>query len=216
MRLRFRFFSDGAGGTADGWHLDDIALQGGGPGCLPCDAAHDVDFGYAPPTPQVGTVIAFTGTATGTLPIAYTWDFGDGGAASGITATHAYTAAGTYTITLTAQNCGGPAAAVHTVTVAPACEMVDITAVNPEVAGCTVTFTAGLSGTAPFTYLWDFGDGATSDLPAPSHTYTQTGTYSGTLAVWNCTDTGYDTLPFTVQVECAGPRRAVYLPVVHK
>jgi PKD repeat protein len=300
VRLRFRFESDGLGGTADGWHLDDVVLQGGGPACmppgalvprfdsnspvllgrqayftdtslsnppveawqwdfgdggtatisnpthlyaaagtysvtlvvrnslntasvthtfvvLPCDALQELDFSYTPASPLVGEAVAFTGSATGTLPIAYSWAFGDGGAAAGITATHAYTAAGTYTVTLTAENCAGMATVAHAVTVAAPCANVEALSVTQEVAACTVTFTAALSGTAPFTYLWAFGDGITSTQSVPVHTYAATGTYSGTLDVWNCDGGGHDSLPFAVQVECAAPPEwTVYLPVVFK
>jgi len=184
---------------------------------LPCDAAHDTAFVYAPPAPQIGQAVFFTGTATGTLPIDYSWAFGDGGGAAGTNATYTYTTAGVYSVTLTAENCGGPDTAVQTITVAPPCAPVQIEAVTPTVAGCVVTFTAGLTGSAPFTYLWAFGDGITSTAALPTHTYTQTGTYSGTLDVWNCADAGHDGLAFTVQVECVAPTTwRVYLPVVYK
>ncbi|MCC6279265.1 MAG: PKD domain-containing protein [Saprospiraceae bacterium] len=48
-------------------------------------------------------------------------------------------------------------------------------------------------------WLWDFGDGVTSNLQNPSHVYASPGTYNGTLTVKNecgCTDV----LPFTVIV----------------
>ncbi|MBT8278730.1 MAG: gliding motility-associated C-terminal domain-containing protein [Bacteroidia bacterium] len=38
-------------------------------------------------------------------------------------------------------------------------------------------------GNPPYTYLWDFGDGSTSTLQNPSHTYTSTGPYTVTLTV---------------------------------
>lgn len=45
-------------------------------------------------------------TSTSTNATTYLWDFGDNGTASGPNATHTYTAAGTYTVTLTAGNPG--------------------------------------------------------------------------------------------------------------
>ena len=52
----------------------------------------------------------------------YLWDFGDGGTATGVTpAVHTYSAAGTYTITLTTvDNSSGSAYTTHSVTVTPA------------------------------------------------------------------------------------------------
>jgi PKD repeat protein len=50
----------------------------------------------------VAGTLTFTGSATGGLPpYDFHWDFGDGGTATGQTATHAYQAAGSFTVTLT-------------------------------------------------------------------------------------------------------------------
>ncbi len=56
---------------------------------------------------------------------------------------------------------------------------------------CTSTVTATQQGcgrvnfssstTGNFTYAWTFGDGGTSTLPSPMHTYTVSGTYTATL-----------------------------------
>ena len=49
--------------------------------------------------------VTFTNTTTGSG--GSTWDFGDGNASSDFNASHAYTSAGTYTVKLTAAECGG-------------------------------------------------------------------------------------------------------------
>lgn len=50
--------------------------------------------------------------------------------------------------------------------------------------GTAVGFTASATnGTPPFTYSWDFGDGNTSSLVAPSHTYTANGVYPVKLTI---------------------------------
>ncbi|MDQ7904483.1 ThuA domain-containing protein [Phytohabitans sp. ZYX-F-186] len=64
-------------------------------------------------TPTTGTApvnVEFTGTATdaeGDTPLTYAWDFGDGGTADTLNATHTYTAPGTFTATLTVTDARG-------------------------------------------------------------------------------------------------------------
>ncbi|MEU4676585.1 ThuA domain-containing protein [Micromonospora sp. NPDC023737] len=64
-------------------------------------------------TPTTGTAplaVAFDGTATdaeGDTPLTYAWDFGDGGTASTLDATHTYTSPGTFTATLTVTDSKG-------------------------------------------------------------------------------------------------------------
>ncbi|UKM64132.1 gliding motility-associated C-terminal domain-containing protein [Flavobacteriaceae bacterium GSB9] len=58
----------------------------------------------------------------------------------------------------------------------------------------TLDFTSTTRGGVPpytYTFLWDFGDGATSSLEAPSHTYESTGPYTVSLTVSDTKD--YDT-----------------------
>ena len=53
--------------------------------------------------------------------------------------------------------------------------------------GCVpygINFNATVNTTEPvISYLWDFGNGITSTLPTPSHTYTSQGTYNVSLTV---------------------------------
>ncbi|MDQ3111409.1 MAG: PKD domain-containing protein [Bacteroidota bacterium] len=52
--------------------------------------------------------------------------------------------------------------------------------------GCvpyTVEFQDSSIAGTPMTYQWDFGDGFTSTLPNPTHTYTDTGSYDVTLII---------------------------------
>ncbi len=86
--------------------------------CPTCDPPTGVDFTWAPPNPFVGDLVTFTGSATGTAPLTYAWDFGDGGTASGNPADHTYLAAGDYLATLAVSNACGQSANEHTVTVA--------------------------------------------------------------------------------------------------
>ncbi len=84
-----------------------------------CEPPGGAAFIYAPASPAVGQSVHFTGTVgAGSLPLTYTWAFGDGGTANGQTVTHTYGTAATYGVTLTVANpCGSPASVIHSLTV---------------------------------------------------------------------------------------------------
>ena len=117
---------------------------------------------------------------------AWSWDFGDGNTSFVQNPIHTYTAAGTYTVTLTASNAS----------VEDSMERVDYITVDPPVSAqfsatptrgttpLTVQFT-DLSVGEPTSWLWTFGDGSTSSVQNPSHTYTAAGFYTVTLNVSN-------------------------------
>ncbi len=149
-----------------------------------------------------GATFAATVNADATQPVSVTWDFGDGATASGLTATHIYEQAGTFTATVAADNGRGASTATCMVTVVPACtaaEIVTMTAstMNPD-THTEVRFNANVQGTAPVTYRWDFGDGATSTEANPSHTFARAGTYTVTLEATNCGGTVSRTMTVTV------------------
>jgi plastocyanin len=64
------------------------------------------NFTASPLSVAEGATVTFTDTSTGT-PTAWAWNFGDGSTSSTQNPTHAYTTAGTYTVTLVATNAGG-------------------------------------------------------------------------------------------------------------
>jgi|GEM_PF-1337545 len=156
-----------------------------------CVEPAGADFAWTPESPTVDEVTYFTGTvATGTAPLAYAWDLGDGTMASGQYVTHAYAAAGTYTVLLTVTNDCGEATATYDVVVVEACEApsgVDFTwlPLAPFV-GDTVTFTGTVAGgTEPITLAWAFGDGGTGTGSPVDYTYTVAGTYTVVLTATN-------------------------------
>lgn len=82
----------------------------------------------------------------------------------------------------------------------PGCHACIITAQDSTPAGVT-PFTAQFSscstGEAPLTYLWDFGNGSTSNLPYPLYQYSGPGTYLTCLTITDnsgCTSFTCDTL----------------------
>lgn len=93
------------------------------------------------------------------------------------------TVAGTYTVIVRGSypSAGGPSlcfiydTVVVNVVNCPSCSNVVFTAPSEICVGNPVTFTGLPSCTFGITYVWDFGDGVTSDQPV--HTYTSDGTY---------------------------------------
>jgi uncharacterized repeat protein (TIGR01451 family) len=91
----------------------------------PCTLVEGANLSYSPLTPRVGATVVFTGSATPTdvtLPVTFTWSFGDGAAEIGNPVMHLFpltTTAQTYTVTLTAANVCGQATASKTITLDP-------------------------------------------------------------------------------------------------
>ncbi len=181
----------------------------------PCEPVTEPTFGWTPVTPTVGTAVQFNGAASGTLPIAFDWDFGDGTLGTGSNPTHTYSSADAYTVTMMATNCDGDWVAVsHQVTVT--CE--DITAVmtwmpdTPLVGEQVVLTATATGGTPPITYSWDLGDGTTAVGITVTHAYTASGSYTVTLTVSD----GCSTAAIEDVVVVTPATWSVYLPVVYK
>ncbi|HOT93395.1 MAG TPA: PKD domain-containing protein, partial [Anaerolineae bacterium] len=167
----------------------------------------------------VGTTIFFTDTSTTNAPpiIAWVWDFGDGSApVLTQNAAHAYTRAGTFTVTLTVSDTFGYAdttSGVVTIT-APALVAGFTQSTLSAVVGTTIFFTDTSTTNAPpiIAWAWDFGDGsARAFTQNAAHAYTRAGTFTVTLTV---TDTlGYqDTHAEAIQV--LSGKYAIFLPLV--
>lgn len=153
----------------------------------PGDAPPVADFAAPAVEGRGPLTVAFRDLSTG-VPTSWTWDFGDGASSSAQNPTHTFDALGSYTVSLTAHNRHGSDTATRVDYV-----LVDVI---PPVADFDATPTGGLSpltvqfsdlstGGLPTTWLWDFGDGATSTQPSPSHVYTASGFYTVSLTVTN-------------------------------
>jgi PKD repeat protein len=84
-----------------------------------CTPVGSVDFVWSPFEPEVGDEMTFLASATGTAPISYAWDFGDGDTASGEQVLHFYDSGGVYPVTLTASNACGEQSISHSISIAP-------------------------------------------------------------------------------------------------
>ncbi len=143
------------------------------------------EFEASPVTGTAPLTVIFRDTSKN-LPTNWHWTFGDGATGTGQTVVHTYTGPGSYSVTLAIENPAGK----FTKTFSN-----HITVTTPPKAAFSVDRTSGeLPLTIRFTdestggitsWHWDFGDGSTSTLQNPSHTYTKKGTYTVTLKVEN-------------------------------
>ncbi len=118
--------------------------------------------------------------------LAYLWTFGDGTTSTAANPSHAYTPGGTFTVTLRVTDPGGlfsEDTATATVNRPPVADANGPYAGNE---GQPIVFSSAGSSDPEgqaLTYLWTFGDGATSTAANPSHTYVTGGTFNVTLRV---------------------------------
>jgi large repetitive protein len=142
-------------------------------------------------TENVCSFDARSSTDENPTALTYSWDFGNATTASGAVLTRTYTAANTYTVTLTARDeWGYTGTATQTVTIVEPAGNQPPNAVisEPSCAGLVCNFSSA-SSTDPnigdtITRLWNWGDGTpTSTTTSTSHTFTAAGTYTVTLTV---------------------------------
>jgi PKD repeat protein len=127
----------------------------------------------------------FLNSSTGSIT-SYNWAFGDGTTGTAPSPSHIYSAAGVYTVSLTATGPGGSNTQTRTnyITVTNLSAPVAKFTGSPTsgVIPLTVAFTSSSTGTITG-YAWNFGDGTTSTDQAPSHVYSAAGAYTVSLTV---------------------------------
>lgn len=135
-------------------------------------------------TVKVGETVKFISTSTGN-PSTILYEFGDGSTANVSNPEYQYSTPGTYTVTLTITKDGRTSIDEKTnyITVVPEVGEFDFAAdVVEGFAPFDVKFTE--VGTDNITERrWDFGDGETSNLKNPLHTYKKTGRFNVSLTL---------------------------------
>ena len=164
-----------------GYYCVYVSVQVGGVG-YNCNA----NFTY---NSTANGVVYFNNNSTGGIaPINYAWSFGDGNTGFGSNPLHSYSTSGWY------QVCLG-------MTDATGCYSYHCDSIYVQVTqSCSINFTWQIDstgavafnsnpsgGTAPYSYLWDFGDGTTSTLANPIHNYTSINSLSACLTVTDST-----------------------------
>lgn len=150
--------------------------------------------GCSPLTPAIVNM----STGSGNI---YSWSFGDGATSGQQNPIHTYTVPGTYYTSLNIVNNYGCTAQYNAFTPIIVSEA-DASFTADDLTGCmphTVNFNHTQNGV--YSYVWNFGDGTSSTIQSPSHTYNANGNYQVTLTVTDitgCTDTY--SLPNLIQV----------------
>jgi len=120
-------------------------------------------------------------------PLSFNWDLGDGNNSQDIEPIHTYELPGNYTISLTISDGYSDSETVTAaLTVPNRLPNAVITSRNIAATNYEISFNGSESNDpdgATLTYLWDFGDGATSELESPFHTFTTPGDYTVSLIV---------------------------------
>lgn len=134
--------------------------------------------------------MTFTNLSTGVASM--NWDFGDGTSSSLTNPVHAYSTPGYYTVTLSgiSQTYGCTTQATKTIKVNPGPTSQLSLGPNGGCVELTVQMTNNSTGIV--SQVWNFGDGNSSLLSNPSHTFTTPGSYAVQLIVLDnigCPDT---------------------------
>lgn len=116
----------------------------------------------------------------------YLWLFGDGSTSTQANPSKTFQQLGTYTVTLIATNALG----CRDTLIMNNLIDVNFETANysppPPINACSpFTTSFGIQDNSAVSFLWDFGDGTTSTLPNPNHTYTEAGTYIVSLLINN-------------------------------
>jgi gliding motility-associated-like protein len=129
----------------------------------------------------------FQGQNTSTGSQTYSWNFGDGNTSTQTNPSHNYAGLGPWVVTLIATDTicnGSDTISMNIQFTNPTAPVADFQ-VNQQ-PNCDFIIADFLNNSQNCnTYLWNFGDGNTSTLANPSHTYSNPGNYNITLTVYD-------------------------------
>jgi PKD repeat protein len=177
-----------------------IVITGPPPGC-------QAGFTYTL-DPATG-LFTFNNTSSAPPNSNYFWQFGDGTTSTAQNPQHSYTAPGIYYACLTISNSGAGCQSTFCdsvyVNFQPGC--------NANFAwngsgGNVINFTNQSTGTYT-SQIWSFGDGSTSTVSNPAHTYPGPGTYTVCLSIFDSLTSCFDSTCQSITVG-GGPCQASF------
>jgi gliding motility-associated-like protein len=139
------------------------------------------------------TDLSMAGSGTIT---SWSWDFGDGSVSTLANPSHVYTSAGNFAVTLRITNSFGCVKTFSKTNYIQVGNGVKADFINTSAGQCTapvtINFTNTSVGPGSLNYTWNFGDGISSNLSNPVHTYSNPGSYTVSLVTVSpqgCRDT---------------------------
>jgi PKD repeat protein len=155
-------------------------------GYITVGLAPNADFDALYAYNLVPTTVAFRDHSTGTTPMNYLWEFGDGATSTEQNPSHNYIRKGLYTVKLTVTNAYGSSTETKenyiAIGLAPNADFsAEPTTGNMPLA---VAFTDRSTG-HPTSWNWNFGDGKESSGQNPVHMYWTSGEFTVTLTASN-------------------------------
>ncbi len=160
-----------------------------------------------------GSNLAFNASSSTGANLSYAWAFGDGGTATGAQASHAFTNADDYTVTLTVtddDNRTDNTSQTLTITqdtVPPSPPEADFTVSGNLVTGSDLAFNASSSTGVGLNYAWDFGNGDTATGAQTTYAFASADDYTVTLTVTDSANQD-DTTTQTLTITPPGPQAA--------
>jgi len=142
--------------------------------------------GYAP----LGVTFSANGIDTDGIISAWSWNFGDSTSSTQRNTTHMFNNPGKYLVVLTVtDNDGATGKKNVTINVSAVPNKNPTASIGADIASGIAPLKVTFTGTGTdsdgniVSYAWVFGDGGTSNLKNPVHTYQNPGTYSANLTV---------------------------------
>ncbi|MDP4211839.1 MAG: PKD domain-containing protein [Bacteroidota bacterium] len=127
--------------------------------------------------------LLFNNTSTGTGPLTYSWNFGDGGNSTSQNPSYQYSGKGIYNVQLTVTNAVGCTATLTKPAYINAANYTpDFSSSSALCAGNTILFNNNSSPSPTGDVFWDFGDGGSGIGLNMTHAYAVAGNYAVTVS----------------------------------
>ena len=119
--------------------------------------------------------------------VSYDWNFGDGHTGTGVNPTHGYASDGIFIVTLTVEDDDGDTDTNYSATVIYTHQYPPVANSNGPYEGWVGEpiqfYGSATGGSKPYSWYWTFGDGQSSNLQNPTHTYDEIGVHTVVLKV---------------------------------